>query len=59
MARKGDLKTVLHVNVGLDDVLAKQVMSNAEAFERTWTQEVRYQLRRAYGLDQTPTEEKE
>lgn len=57
VARKGDLKTVLHMNVGLDEALATKVMASAELNERKWTQEVRYALRQFYGIDRTPAED--
>jgi hypothetical protein len=57
VARKGDLKTVRHMNVGLDQALAKAVDTSAEQNERTYNQEVRYRLRQAYGLDQAPVED--
>ena len=57
MARKGDLKTVLHMNVGLDQALAKAVNVSAEQNERTHNQEVRFRLRQAYGLDPKPAED--
>jgi hypothetical protein len=56
VAWKGDLKTVLHMNVGLDEALANAVRTSAEANERRWTQEVRFRLREAYGLDRMPAE---
>jgi hypothetical protein len=56
VARKGDLKTVVHMNVGLDRALAQAVDTSAEQNERTYNQEVRFRLRQAYGLDQTPAE---
>ena len=49
-------KTVLHMNVGLDQALAQAVDSSAAENERTYNQEVRYVLRRHYGLDRTPAE---
>jgi hypothetical protein len=59
MAKKGTLgEPYIHLNVRLDPVLGKAVEAGAEAFERTMNQEVRYQLRKAYGLDQTPAEDK-
>ena len=57
MAKKGELKTVYHMNVGLDQALAQAVDASAEQNERSLNQEVRYRLRQAYGLDQTPAEE--
>lgn len=57
MARKGDLKPVLKMNVGFDEELAEKVRSSAEINERRWTQEVRFRLRQAYGLDQAPAED--
>jgi len=57
VARKGDLKPVLKMNVGFDEELAAKVRSSAELNERRWTQEVRYRLRQAYGLDQAPAED--
>jgi hypothetical protein len=57
MAKKGDLKTVLKLNVGLDEALAKALDASAQQFERTHTQEVRYRLREAYKLDRAPAEE--
>jgi len=56
VAKKGDLKTVLHMNVGLDQELAQAVDASAGLNERTYNQEVRYALRKFYGLDQTPAE---
>jgi hypothetical protein len=57
VARRGDHKPVLKLNVGLDESLAQAVRSGADASERHWSEEVRYQLRKAYGLDQTPAAE--
>jgi hypothetical protein len=56
MARKGDLKTVLHMNVNLDQELARAVQVGAVQNERTYNQEVRFRLRQAYGLDQASAE---
>jgi hypothetical protein len=59
VARKGALKerTVLHMNIGLDQALATAVDASAEQFERTYNQEVRFRLRQAYGLDRAPAED--
>ena len=57
MARKGDLKSVRHLNIGIDQALAQAVDVSAEQNERTYNQEVRYRLRQAYGLDPTPAED--
>jgi hypothetical protein len=57
VSRKGDLKAVLKMNIGLDEDLAKAVTASAEQNERRWTQEVRFRLREAYGLDRTPAED--
>jgi hypothetical protein len=59
MAKKGDLKTVLHMNVGLDEALAKAVDTSAAQHERTHNQEVRYVLRQYYGIDRAPVAEVE
>jgi hypothetical protein len=56
VARRWDDKPVLKLDVGLDESLAQAVRSGADASERRWSEEVRYQLRKAYGLDQTPAE---
>jgi hypothetical protein len=53
MARKGDLKAVLKMNVALDRELADAVAASAQAYERRWCEEVRYRLRQAYGLDRS------
>jgi hypothetical protein len=57
MARKGDLKTVLKMNVGLDAAPAQAVDTSAEQNKRTHNQEVRFALRKFYGIDLTPAEE--
>ena len=59
MARKGALKekTVYHMNVGLDRELYAAVEVGCSQNERTYNQEVRYQLRQAYGLQQVPAED--
>jgi hypothetical protein len=57
VAKKGDLKTVLKPNIGLDEVLADAVNVSAEKNERTHTQEVHYRLRQAYALDRIPAED--
>jgi hypothetical protein len=57
VAKKGDLKTVLKMNVGLDAVLAQALDASAERNERTYNQEVRYALRKFYGIDRTPAED--
>ena len=57
MARKGDLRPILKMNIALDEELAVLVQTSSEANERVWTQEVRFQLRKAYGLDQKPAED--
>ena len=56
MAKKGELKGVVHMNIYLDQALAQAVKTSADANERQWNQEVRYRLRQAYGLDRTPAE---
>ena len=57
MAKKGDLRTVLHMNVGLDEAVAKAVATHAVQHERTHNQEVRFALRQYYGIERTPTAE--
>jgi hypothetical protein len=57
VASKGGLKTVTHMNIGLDRELALAVDASAKQNERTYNQEVRFRLRQAYGLDQVPAEQ--
>jgi hypothetical protein len=47
VARKGDLKPVLKMNVGLDEPLATVMRESAERNERRWNEEVRFRLREA------------
>jgi hypothetical protein len=56
VARKGDLKPVLKMNLGLDEPLAAKVKEAAERNERGWNQEVRYALKQFYGIDPVPAE---
>jgi hypothetical protein len=56
VARKGDLKVVLKMNVALEQDLAKEVDTHAVRNERNLSQEVRFALRKYYGLDRTPAE---
>jgi hypothetical protein len=44
------------MNIALDDELAMLVQTSSEANERRWTEEVRYQLRKAYAMDRAPVE---
>jgi hypothetical protein len=58
MAKKGALaETYIALNVRLDEVLGKAVEASAATYERTMNQEVRYALRKFYGLDRTPAED--
>jgi hypothetical protein len=57
VAKKGDLKPVMHVNIGLDAPLTKALLNAAFRNERKITQEVRYILREHYGIHQPPAEE--
>jgi hypothetical protein len=58
MAKKGTLgEPYIHLNVRLDPVLGKAVEAGAATYERTMNQEVRYALRKFYGLDQAPAED--
>ena len=59
MARKGALKerTVYKMNVGLDQDLLQAVMVGSDQNERNYNQEVRFALRKFYGLDRTPVED--
>jgi hypothetical protein len=45
------------MNIGLDQKLADAMTTSADANERRWTEEVRFQLRQAYRLDRTPAED--
>jgi hypothetical protein len=57
VAKKGDLKPVLKSCIGFDEVLAQKIREGAEQNERGWNQEIRYRLRVAYGLIETPAED--
>jgi hypothetical protein len=58
VARKGDLRPVRHLNIGLDQAMSEALLKSAEANERRLTQEVRIAIRRYLGIDPTPAEEK-
>ena len=57
MARKGDLKATIHLNLGLDDNLSQRLRESALKYERTLTQEARYALRKHLGMEATPVED--
>jgi hypothetical protein len=57
VAKKGEMATFYHMNVGLDEKLFDKVNASAGLNERTYTQEVRYALRKFYGIDPTPAED--
>jgi hypothetical protein len=57
VAKKGDQETFYKMNVGLDAQLYHAVNASAGINERTYTQEVRFALRKFYGIDPTPAED--
>ena len=57
MAKKGDLKATIHLNLGLDDNLSQRLRESALKYERTLTQEARYALKKHLGMDATPVED--
>jgi hypothetical protein len=57
VAKKGELKPVVKMNIGLAAPLAKAVEAAANRYERTWNEEVRFVLfvlKEFYGLNQAP-----
>jgi hypothetical protein len=57
VAKREDLKPAMQTCIRFDAALAEKIKEGAEQNERGWNQEVRFQLRRAYGLDRTPAED--
>ena len=57
MARKGDLRPVRHLNIGLDQSMSEALLASAERNERRLTQEVRVAIRQYLKVDAAPAEE--
>ena len=57
MARKGDLKPVRHLNIGLDQSMSEALLASAERNERRVTEEVRYAVRQYLKVDAAPAED--
>jgi len=57
MARKGDLKAVKHLNIGLDRALSAALEARAAENERKLTEEVRYAIRQYLKSTPAPVEE--
>jgi hypothetical protein len=57
VAKKGELKATMHLNIGLDDMLGKALEASASRNERRLNEEVRYALRMYLGIHRTPAEE--
>lgn len=56
MARKGDLKPVKHLNIGLDAELAQALGASALKNERRLTEEARFAVRQYLGIHRIPAE---
>jgi hypothetical protein len=57
VAKKGELKAVMHLNIGLDDALSKALEASAARNERRLNEEVRFVLRQHYNVHRMPAEE--
>ena len=57
VARKGALKPVYKLNIGIDQELLQAVKTSADLNERGFNQEVRYRLRQAYQMESKPAED--
>jgi hypothetical protein len=57
VARKGDLRPIRHLNIGLDSLLAEALLRSALKNERRLTEEARFHIRQGLGLDAAPAEE--
>lgn len=51
MAKKGDLKAVMHLNIGLDESLSKALERSAAKNERRLTEEARYHIRQGLSVE--------